>query len=652
MKERSNKSFSKSLMFFAVAVISLFILFSIFTYFDGLSQYGTADQNLTLSRIQTFLSDPKSPVLTSGSNFSNIVVGYPGNQIEKFLDSRYQPDAHIVGNIYYTAILPFALVQAVLAIILLFLVVFLLGKLSNWQLPEDYLNYLVALAIVLNFPMLKGLCKVLKYDCLSILIAAISLLVYFLDKKKNIFYYFVASIALCAIAFIEKDTVISVLFFIIIAELIIAFLSASSFRDYIKKVFGSLATILVIFPLVVSLFVPKIWSNPSELGKIFSSLPSYGVSFDNYKLITSMFVLSILIFFARDFLVRIYSKFSRYFSFKFFLILLSSLFFFALFYQANDLKWTNSSAVQNKVQERGIFVGKKMAEIAITTLDKNATLTRIKLLSSEIRLVFYFLPELLIIILLLSPLILKQYSKFILDRRTVALFIGFIILNITAYAYLITPIEAKYLTLVMFLLLLFGSSLLVVAIRKIAEKYSGALPLFAIFVVLIMLTPSYRSAPSHFGYMNIFRNRSYEEVESINPEDYTFWTWMGWGETSYSLIDKLSKNLGGKSVVVGYDYLPPFHVPSNVTLVKSNEICDFTSMGQMNLYLSQLSLDGKVDYLIISKNTANRSTVLNQLLKEKADKAVLTDTTGGITYGWLFRPADLQESGIALDNSL
>jgi hypothetical protein len=141
--------------------------------------------------------------------------------------------------------------------------------------------------------------------------------------------------------------------------------------------------------------------------------------------------------------------------------------------------------------------------------------------------------------------------------------------------------------------------------------------------------------------MNAFRSRRAEDIGSIKIDDYSFWTWMGWGETSYKLVTWASQHSGGREIKVGWDYKPPLYSPNNVTMADMHAIRNVSDQNQMQTFLADLVQERKLDYIIISKNTANRHFALNELLRHNRDKAIYVDRQGGIEYGWLFRPGDL-----------
>lgn len=622
----------------AIVVVSTFVVFSIFTYYDRLSQYNTRDEETTLGRINLFLTNRSQRVLTDGSNLSNIVVGFPAKNVRTWLDKHFKEGDQLIGNIHYTKILPFAFVQVTIALLLLLGCVFLLGKLSDWQFSRDYFYHLLSFALVLNFPMLKGLCKILKYDCLSIILGMMAVLSYLIAKKRHDFYYFVLAIALSALAYIEKDTAISVLSFIALSEVILTHFEADSILRPCLRLLRSLLVLVVVFCLTLFAFVPKIWTDPGEMLVIFSPIPSY-VGSAHPRLISVAAGVLLLLFFLKGYLLLTVRNIKPYISVKLAFLPLAALFLFALFYQKNDVKWAQSEAARSQIESRGLFVGRDIARVAMTTLDKSRLLTEAKLLLAEGRLVMYFLPELLVLTLIFCPL-LSGKIRYAMDAKTTGLIVGFCLLNLFACAYLAMPIEAKYLASVMFTLTLLLTSFLAGITKQLSDKNSYAGSAASLVLVASLIVPAYQDAPAHFGYMNSFRSRRAEDIASIRVEDYSFWTWMGWGETSYELVKFASETSPGKNISVGYDYIPPLHYASNVKMVDVSEICRLHDVAGMDAYLRNLTAAG-IDYIIISKNTANRVLLLNELLKEKRGKAVHVDRHGGIDYGWLFHPADL-----------
>jgi hypothetical protein len=152
-------------------------LVSIATYFWALSQYSTADQTATAKRLEAFVTNVRSIQLSDGSLISDLLVAYPAKWLDKALSHFYQLNDLIVWDIHFTPILPFTLVQVVVALLFMAYLAALVVRLAlpgRWQ-P---IPFLLVLLVVMNFPMLKGIAKVLKYDIFSTLFAAIAILHY------------------------------------------------------------------------------------------------------------------------------------------------------------------------------------------------------------------------------------------------------------------------------------------------------------------------------------------------------------------------------------------------------------------------------------------------------------------------------------------
>jgi hypothetical protein len=628
---------------FRLVLLFAFILFSIFSYYDRLSQYGTRDEELTLNRINLFLNNPSQAVLTDGSNLSNIIVGIPGRQLRVWLDLHFKEGDRLIGKIYYTKVFPFAIIQVTISLLLIVGCAFVLGKVAGWRLNKDYLCYLLALSVILNCPMLKGLCKVLKYDCFSVILGVMALVAYLAATRQRNFRYFILAIVLGALAFIEKDTAITVVGFIALSEIALTYFETGPFLQLCWKRLRSLLLLGAAFCLTVFAAIPKIWTNPREMGVIFSGIPTNGVAAAPRFLLPAVGVVAALIFF-RPRIVSFVRTLRSHLSVKLWFLPLVALFLFALIDQKNDLKWAQSDVERTEIANKGFFVGKTIARVAMTTLDRSKLVTEAKFLLAQGRLVMYFLPAILVLTLILAPLATTKI-KHSLHGRAVGLMAAFCLMNLLTFAYLALPIEAKYLASVLFGLTLLLSSFL----ASIAKQFSDRSALWGsaatLAIVVSLIAPSCQDAPAHFGYMNIFRSRQAEDIGTIEVGDYP-WTWVGWGETSYELAQFAGKQSRGKNVAVGYDYLAPFHFPGNVKMVNLGGIWRLEDAAEMDTYLREL-IDAKIDYIIISKNTANRILVLNKLLREKRARAVHVDRHGGIEYGWLFRPVDLLRDNAA-----
>ena len=158
-------------------LLAIFLVVSVYTYYNGLSQYATADQmEGTYPRIEKFLSNSDSIDFKNGFNFSFITVGIGGKKLDNFLNSKYKLQDSIIGNIYYTRPLPYTLIQVSIALLFLLYLVYLICHLLDIRLDNiaGWLYYLFIATILLNLPMLKGEAKLLKYDALSLIFSLIT----------------------------------------------------------------------------------------------------------------------------------------------------------------------------------------------------------------------------------------------------------------------------------------------------------------------------------------------------------------------------------------------------------------------------------------------------------------------------------------------
>ena len=137
---------------------------------------------------------------------------------------------------------------------------------------------------------------------------------------------------------------------------------------------------------------------------------------------------------------------------------------------------------------------------------------------------------------------------------------------------------------------------------------------------------------------------------------YNWWMWLGWGETTYPCFKYIDKTTTGTQKIL-LDYTPPFaenlrlqprynpyfrqtYVDTSSRAYLKFDVNEFK--GFINFYKNDSA--NKVDYLLISKNVANRGIIGNFIVKNYRDKAVFVDKIGGIEYGWLFKIEDLYNS--------
>lgn len=627
-------------------------LVSIATYFWGLSQYPTADQTSTLKRLGAFLADVRSIQLSDGSLISNLLIAYPGEWLNSILSRLYQLNDLIVWDIHYTPILPFAFFQVVVALVLMAylasLVVRLAGA-STWSSNA----FLFTLLVVMNFPMLKGIAKVLKYDILSTLFAAIAILHYvgYRAFGRN----GVAVIAIfCGLAYLEKDTSLSITILICWLELMLIPLLVPAPREAA----AAAGRFLVIFGLTVLgtcvLLVPKIWLNPLQMRSIFASVPLY---FVNIKPSIALlpFVALLLIYLGLPAIRKrwpalVPSKMPAQVATIFFLIIsltVVALGVSAILFQQNVL--FDPTIVGNDIdvealRAQSIYVARPIAYSAITTMDHSAMLQHLKEFWSMARVIFYTLPEItLVMIVAAAPLFLflARRNRSVLDLHMIPLILVlfFPVAMLSAFSFADLPFEPKYLVLVSLLLTIFGVYPMLVWFENINTATTAAVQTtVAALMVLVALS----AAPSYLRYKNVVRDRALDNAAALDMNRYIWWTWPGWGETAYPMSRYVEQNVTTKPVTVAFDYWAPFYrAPGLIWLEADFAKCQ--SMDDLKKRLQEME-ERSVDFQIISKNMSNRQWCLNTILGRIKDKAVFVDSQQGFEYGWLFRFGDVLEA--------
>ena len=204
-----------------LAVFLLLILGkTVQTYYSSLAQYGTGDQTqFSLPRIQKFLNNPDSVNLNECTHLSYLIVALPGKMLEKHLNKTHKLQDKLYGDIQYTEIFVFSFFQVTTCLIFLFYCVYLIGLCLKFEFKKDYLLYLIIAIIILNFPTLKGVVKILKYDALSVVCTIAAVLNYMLYLTRGKRKFIILSSVFSALSFIEKDTSISSILLIIVIEI-------------------------------------------------------------------------------------------------------------------------------------------------------------------------------------------------------------------------------------------------------------------------------------------------------------------------------------------------------------------------------------------------------------------------------------------------
>jgi hypothetical protein len=628
------------------------ILVSIATYFSALSQYPTADQITTMKRLGAFLADVRSIQLSDGSLISQLLIAYPAHRLDQALAHSYQLNDLIVWDIHYTPLLPFALVQVVVALAFIAYLAALVVRLVSprgWHLTA----FLFAVLVIMNFPMLKGIAKVLKYDILSTLFAAIAILHYVGYRAFGRNGPAIVA-AFCALAYLEKDTTLAITLLICWVELLLIPFLVPTPGAAAATALRFFRTFVLTFLIVLVLLVPKIWLNPKALFSAFASAPLY---FVNIKPSLAVFLAGLLALAylglpaARQKWPALVPVNAPPFAVTLCFAAVSLLVFAfgasAILFQSNvlfDPTIAGNDIDIEKLRAQSIYVARPIAYSAITTMDHSAMLQHLKVFWSMVRAIFYTLPEItLLMITAAAPLFLfvARRDPSVLRTHAAPLFLVllFPVAMLAAYALADLPFEPKYLVLISLLLTIYGVYSVLLWLDHIAVPVASTVQL-AVAALMVLVAVS--AAPSYLRYKNVLRDRPLENAAALDMNHYIWWTWPGWGETAYPISQYIERNVSAKPVTVAFDYWAPFYQAPGINWVSA----DFTkcrSIDDLKLQLEELK-SRSVDFQIISKNMSNRQWCLNTILRQVGGKAVFVDRQQGIEYGWLFRLSDILEA--------
>ena len=626
------------------------VIVSIGTCFSALSQYPTDDQRTTLARLKAFAKNVDSVQLDEGSHVSALVVAPVGYCIRAALDRYYLPDELIAWELHYTPYLPFAMAQVMVALTLIFLLSALVSRLARGRIELD--AFLLTAVVLLNFPMLKALVKVLKYDALSTLLCAVAIALYverFRRRAGSQTPVFdpstVGAIAVfCGLAFLEKDTSISIAILIAGVELAVVLLRAESTRAALAGAAGFLAIFVPVFVMTTIILVPKILRDPSHYPELFNQVASYFVNVPSILaiLIVGLLVLGYLIVPRAKPLQRLCLRWPEVVP-KLLLgvsmvIALSAIGAFA--FQDNvlyDATSADNDIVRALSMDKSIYVSKPLAGASITTLDHSALIQSAKSFHSMVRVIFYTLPEVFVLMIIGSaPLFLHlahaKPSFYAQQAGALLLLLLVPVSLLVAYSLAGVPVEAKYLSLATLLLLIYG---LYPALMVQQRLTLPAVPAgFALLAVLTTLP----AGPTYFGYKNVLRSRELENAAALDMNRVAWWTWAGWGETVYPIGRYLEANRRGP-VTVAYDYLPPFYSVAGIRWVDAG-LGSCRTQDQLNAKLAEIGGQG-VDFVVVSKARSHQNWCLNQILRRMRPTAAFVDAQQGFEYGWLFRYSEV-----------
>ncbi|MBI4947485.1 MAG: hypothetical protein HY840_13920 [Bacteroidetes bacterium] len=636
-------------------VLTIAVILTIYTYYAYLNQYPTADQQqFSLARFNDFRKDFRQINFSEGSNLSFILVTLPGSVLDRLLKSDHLPGDKLFGNISYNEVYAFTFFQVTFSLLFLLYAGLLLGKALQLKLKQDGWLYLFMLLLIMNYPILKGDIKVLKYDAFSILCSFIAVLHYILYKQCKRKISFILSILFCALAFIEKDTTIITFFSILFVELIYVSLLSVPLKEAIRRYLKFLLISILIFFITTAALVPQFWFNPGKLTEVFISLPFQAKAMDLKNVMIILFLAILYFLGSRLIVLQPEVTYSCLKKINFRLVLLVCGFAFllifisAVLYQTNNMYGMHYAdmALKQKVSDGACYATPELANLSISTLDSSSLLTRVKICYNIFRVIAYSVPELISILFFLSPFILLLGVKYKLYENTTLLkyFIAFPLLLFLSYFIFQPPINFKYLIPVVLLIIAFIFYIMI-------RFFTGENPFYKYrFVIIILFSallirPAVVSFPHYLCHMSIFRNTNLENSDYLDMNIYSEWTWVGWGETAGACFKYIEDHSKGE-VKVLHDYVLPFSF--------SKRIKPHFSVQGRNRYLAFLKKDLKemlkqlrdadIEYILISKNVAYRGSISNYIMNRYRRNAVFADKVGGIEYGWVFKTADISKA--------
>ncbi len=630
------------------------IAISLVTYFDALSQYATADQEVTALRLTNFLRDSRSASPAQGSMVSNILVAEPARLLAGLLGWFWHIDDLIVWNIHYTKILPFAAMQVAASLAFILYLAHSTTVLARPDTANRTIALLFALMVIMNYPMLKGLVKVLKYDALSTLFSAIAVLCYLryrAARTSSSETIPVASIGFfAALAYLEKDSTVSNSVLLLLIEATLIPFSSANGRAALLRLTHFVGVVAVTFLVTSFAASPIYWRHPLEFLTLFSSVEQYlvnlpmGLALLGTAILASLYILIPMIrpVWPARIGLPVFQRTLLLFSTAAIVVFAVA----SVMFQDNiiyDPTIAGNDLRPEDLQARSIYVSKPIALSSITTLDQSAWVTHAKVLFSMIRTLFYTLPEITIIMIVTAaPLFLflsrNNEDLFRSHAATLLLLLAVPAATLLAYAIGDVPFDPKYLVLVGLLLTIFGMFPALVALT------SGLRPSATtayLVVTCTVLWTALGAAPVYLRYKNILRDRAIENASPVDMNHYLWWTWPGWGETTYA-ISRHIEETAKRPTTIAFDYRRPFYTSPGITWVRIDfENCQ--SLAELKAILNGPEVRN-ADVLVVSKNMSNRQWCLNQILRRMRDQAVYVDRQQGVEYGWLFNYSDVKRA--------
>ncbi|MDE5443676.1 hypothetical protein GWG65_19945 [Bradyrhizobium sp. CSA207] len=627
---------------------------SLLTYFDALSQYATSDQEVTALRLTNFLNDPRSASPSQGSMISNIFVAGPAKLLAGLLGWIWHIDDLIVWNIHYTKILPFAVFQVTASLAFIVYLAHSATILARPHTANRTIALLFAVMVIMNYPMLKGLVKVLKYDALSTLFSAITVLCYLryrTTRSSSSETFPVASIGFfAALAYLEKDSTFSNSVLILLIEATLLPFSSADGRTALLRLARFLGIVIATFLVTSFVGSPIFWRHPLQVLTLFSSVDQYLVNLPTGLTVLSAVILGSFYIFiptirplwpARVSL-PVFQRTLLLFSAAAIVVFVVA----TVMFQENilyDPTIAGNDLRPEDLQARSIYVSKPIALSSITTLDQSAWITHAKVLFSMIRVLFYTLPEITIFMIVTAvPLFLllsrNNENLFKSHAATLLLLLAIPAATLLAYGVGDVPFDPKYLVLIGLLLTIYGMFPALLALTR----SPGPLATTAyLAVTCAVLWTALGAAPTYLRYKNILRDRVLENASPLDMNHYIWWTWAGWGETTYA-ISRHIEATAKRPMTIAFDYRRPFYTTAGLAWIRIDfETCQ--SLAELKTILNGPEVRD-ADVLVVSKNMSNRRWCLNQILRRMRDQAVYVDRQQGFEYGWLFNYSDVKRT--------
>jgi len=627
----------KTLRYSYPVLLSLVLFFGLMTFFWGLAQYSTADQSNTLQRFKIFLSQVIARP-EDFSHFSNLTVAIVGSWLEKMGNAYFQEGEVVLGGLRYSTYLPYHFMQVLVSLVFLTGIAYGFCRIAAPKSKKiDWTVFGFTCAMLVCLPWTKALIKVLKYDAISMLAGTLCIIFYWLsiqEEGKRALKKLCLAAFFAAVAMIEKDTSISILFGLAAIDYLRAWNQhpLKSRAQYLAPRWGLAG---ITFLASCYIMYPGGWFVFKYFLRVLASAGWYLNMNPKYLL----FPLGGLVFLEifRPYRLKVLDWIqSRKYSVE--AITGASVLvicIFSLFYQANDVFLPETAKIKSDT------VLKLVGPYWLTTYDTSQLVTFLKCFSENLRLLFYNLPEGLLLLLALPvALFFKKTRKWKSSPGFIVFSLFLIFLQVTAYSAMGSPIDPKYLA---------PLHLLWVGIAVVQLSNFLASPVMKILLLLAWVPSLVVAGSSYLGYINILRTPQAEN-QAWRVIFATPYTWSGWGESIEGAQDFIEENSLMKKPRLGYDYslAQMFYKIPAVELV-SIDFSRENKGGLKELRDALTSKEWNLDYVLITKTMSYRSFSHANLIFDFEPLTVWKDVRQGVEYAWLW---DRRQLVAAIDKKM